>query len=472
MTASTILLASCTNYIQGTPVSVYSDPFSVAGMKANNGPNGPRQGVPNAYRAVENSDGGQVDTIAVNALADIEKYWETEFPLIFGQEFEPVTAVTSWDSNASERRSPIFCGDSTYRELNAAFCETDRTIGWDRGGLLPSMTNAFGTMSVVSVLAHEYGHAVQQAAGTVDQSTPTIVSEQQADCFSGGFMRKVAEGKAEHFQLNTGEGLNSVLAATVALRDPVPETEEEANDESAHGSAFERVTAFQIGFIDGPASCAKIDMAELESRRGDLPIAAVDSGELEITQESVQDIFDSLNIVFQLKPAPRISFTGINTNCTTPDLKPTAPVSYCPSNDTIGVDLAALEERGTADAEELLLPTQLKGDYNAYVLVASRYALAVQNRQNLDLTNSTTTLRTACLAGVYTKAAAETISDGDQLFVGLSAGDIDEAVSGLLTDGLTASDLRGSTVPSGFSRVDAFRAGLMNGQSSCSNRYP
>lgn len=55
--------------------------------------------------------------------------------------------------------------------------------------------------------------------------------------------------------------------------------------------------------------------------------------------------------------------------------------------------------------------------------------------------------------------------------VWLSPGDLDEAVSGLLTDGLAASDVNGNTVPSGFSRVDAFRTGVLGGEAACSGRY-
>ena len=35
------------------------------------------------------------------------------------------------------------------------------------------------------VLAHEYGHAVQHQARLKSEDTPTLVAEQQADCFAG-----------------------------------------------------------------------------------------------------------------------------------------------------------------------------------------------------------------------------------------------------------------------------------------------
>jgi hypothetical protein len=55
--------------------------------------------------------------------------------------------------------------------------------------------------------------------------------------------------------------------------------------------------------------------------------------------------------------------------------------------------------------------------------------------------------------------------------VALTAGDLDEAVSGLLTNGLAASDVDGDTVPSGFSRMDAFRTGVLGDENRCFDRF-
>jgi hypothetical protein len=71
-------------------------------------------------------------------------------------------------------------------------------------------------------------------------------------------------------------------------------------------------------------------------------------------------------------------------------------------------------------------------------------------------------LRTACLTGVATTKLSKEVTTPDGNTVALTAGDIDEAVSGLLTNGLAASDVNGETVPAGFSRIDAFRIGVLN----------
>ena len=51
------------------------------------------------------------------------------------------------------------------------------------------------------------------------------------------------------------------------------------------------------------------------------------------------------------------------------------------------------------------------------------------------------------------------------------SGDVDEAVSGILQNGLVASDVNGDSVPSGFSRIDAFRVGVLGDTERCFVRF-
>ncbi|MBM7457372.1 metallopeptidase [Rhodococcus coprophilus] len=465
-----VLLAGCAQQVGGTAVSIYDNPFTVAGLPVTNGYSGPRVGVLDADVVVENTDGGPVDVLAGNAIGDIEDYWREEFRSIAKGSFEPVSTIMSWDP--SERRGPRFCGEPTFDFVNAAYCSPGDVIGWDRSYLMPQLIDDFGPMAAVMVLAHEYGHAIQYSAGLIADDDPGIVFEQQADCFAGAFMRHVAEGRAAHFELDTSDGLNNVLASMLLFRDTDP------NDpDSIHGSAFERVTAVQIGFTDGAGACAQIDAAEIETRRADLPqyFDGSDDGELAVTAESVDLIFHSFDRVFELANPPRLDLSGADLDCA--DAAATSPVSYCPATNTVGVDLEELAERGTpTTAGNDEFDADVRGDYNAYVLVASRYALAVQHSNGQSLTDPRTALRAACLSGVISAAlspmsalAAELEPDAEMVW--LSPGDLDEAVSGLLTDGLAASDVNGTTVPSGFSRVDAFRTGVLGGEAACNGRY-
>ncbi|WP_442239012.1 metallopeptidase [Rhodococcus sp. TAF43] len=460
--------AGCSSTIDGRAVSIYDDPFTVAGLPAQGGPSGPREGAPDTSRTVTDGDGGAIDTLAANAIADIEDYWTAEYPTIFKGRFQPVTDLLSW--NPDDTGGHRFCGMATEDLVNAAYCVKQDTIGWDRSYLLPGLVDTFGPMSVVMVLAHEYGHAIQQKAGLVGEDDPGIVFEQQADCFAGAFIRHVAEGRAARFTLNTSDGLNSVLAATVSVRDTDP-----SDPESIHGSAFERVTAAQIGFTDGAGACTRIDADEITSRRADLPQrfdGRNDDGELPVTEESLTAIFDSFGRVFALTDPPTLDLTGIDTDCR--DASATEPVSYCPATNTIGVDVPALAERGrpsTVTGDDVL-SADVTGDYGAYVLLASRYTLAVQKAAGLSLSGPQAALRAACLSGAVTAALSpDQAAPTDTRTVWLSPGDLDEAISGLLSDGLAASDVDGNTVPSGFSRVDAFRTGVLGGQQTCDGRY-
>jgi hypothetical protein len=81
-------------------------------------------------------------------------------------------------------------------------------------------------------------------------------------------------------------------------------------------------------------------------------------------------------------------------------------------------------------------------------------------------------LRTACLTGAATTKLSTSITTPDGNTVAITAGDIDEAVSGLLTNGLAAGDVNGETVPAGFSRIDAFRVGVLGDPDRCFKRFP
>ncbi|WP_278264960.1 metallopeptidase [Nocardia sp. AG03] len=459
----------CTRAVDGHGVSIYDDPFQVAGLPTTGGPNGPRPGVPDADLTATNGDDGDVDQLALNAIADIQSYWQSVFGAEFrDQTFDPVRKLISWNARAPRSQAVEFCKETTYHLVNAAYCRSDNSIGWDRTMLLPTMSETFGPMSVVMVLAHEYGHAIQTMAGLVTKKTPVLVKEQQADCFAGAFMRHVAEGKSEHFTINTSDGLNSVLAATVSIRDSDPD-----DPESVHGSAFERVTAVQVGFTDGPRGCKGIDEDEIDQRRGNLPQSfSGDSGrgEYPISKDNLVELSKALQAILPVDDSPSYDYSGARIECA--DGAPTEPVTYCPATNVIATDVSGLAQRGAVDTDDDgPLPVKVSGDYNGYVVFISRYTLAVQQSHGQALTGAKTGLRAACLSGVVTGKLAEPnrpVSQGD---IQLSAGDLDEAVSGLLTDGLAASDAEGNTVPSGFSRVDAFRAGVLNGETTCLSRY-
>ena len=124
-------------------------------------------------------------------------------------------------------------------------------IAYDDNDLFPQINRRFGPYVLAMVLAHEFGHSIQLRAG-VDQNLPTILLEQQADCFAGAWMARVAHGDAPGLQLDDKE-LTTSLAGMVRFSDS-PGTS--ADDQEAHGSAFDRIGAFQDGYARAPTSAS------------------------------------------------------------------------------------------------------------------------------------------------------------------------------------------------------------------------
>lgn len=445
-------------------VTVMENPWEITGAASNAGPTGARAGVPDAPLMAEHGDGGAVDKLSLNAVADIGEFWKTEYAKTFPGTFELVNRFVSWDATAAKTDAMPFCFNDTYRLVNAAYCALERSIGWDRGVLFPELIDRYGEMSVVMVLAHEYGHALQGQAKIAGFFTPALVKEQQADCLAGVFLRHVAEGNSAHFTLNTGDGLNAVLGATVAVRDRDP-----GDPESTHGSAFERITAVQLGYTDGAGACKMINRKEVSQRRGTLPTSfepGEELGQLPVDVPSLTTMSQALAQVFPTRQVPATTYSGVVRDC--PSTSATEPVSYCPSSNTVGTDVPELAEHGKSmQREDDPLSAMVSGDYNAFLIFISRYVLAVQQDRGMSLTGADTAgLRTACLSGVFTTALSQPGSNPR-----LSAGDLDEAVSGLLGAGLVASDVNGAVVASGYQRLEAFRTGVLEGETACLTRF-
>jgi predicted metalloprotease len=465
------LIAGCGGVTRGHAVSPLYDPFRAGGLPAADGPSGVRDNPPAPVGDVKGTDNGPVDKLALLAVNDVAEYWSKNYPASFHGKFSPIEKLLSWDSD--DPSSPTVCGTETYQEPNAFFCPSKDIMAWDRGVLVPIGKQFFGDVSIGALLGHEYGHAIQNMAGLIDDNTPTVVAEQQADCFAGSYTRWVAEGQSPRFQLSTGDGLNHVLAAAITLRDPIIKPSSTDLLEQGHGTALDRVSAFQMGFAGSPGDCATIDMDEIEQRRGDLPMEMsldqnsgdVQSGEVTLDESTLTDLMEVLGQIFQLTEAPTLKLG--TEDCS--DAKASPPASYCPSTNTISVDLSALQDLGQAATERNKVLIQ--GDNTALSVLTSRYALAVQHEKGDGLDSPAAALRTACLTGFAQAAMSKQIDVPSGRGLTLTAGDLDEAVAGLLTNGLVASNVNGETVPAGFTRIVAFRSGLGGNQDLCYERF-
>lgn len=456
----------------GEAVSMLYDPNSVGGLPVTDGPSGLRDSAPIPTGTVQDSDGGEMDQLALAAVNDVEHFWEQAYPGALHGAFRPIRNFVSYDS--TNPQTPELCGSSPASNPNAFYCHRDRLIAWDRGQLLPAGQKYFGQMSAAALIAHEYGHAIQRMASLVNRRTPVLVFEQQADCFAGMYIRWVAEGHSPRMTISTGEGLNRVLAAAIAIRDPLitPDTAELL--EEGHGTALDRITAFQMGFNTGVTACTAINIDEIDRRRGDLPIALTQepdgdpqTANAPINEQSVGTLIELLNQIYAPTNPPKVVYKPEPCDDAASSQ---APANYCPATNTISLDLAALTELGTpADESSRVL---IQGDNTALSIVTSRYMLALQHDKGLTLTGSTAAMRTACMTGVANRDMSDPIRLPSGQSLQLTAGDLDEAVAGLLTNGWVASGNDDESVPAGFTRIMAFRSGLSTNTEQCYQQFP
>lgn len=466
-----LALAGCADstptVVAGRAMAMLYDPGRVGGLPVSEGPSGPRGDPPPVTSRVVNSDGGQIDRLSLLAIDDIEDFWTQHYGQSLSGHFTPVSTLMSYSS--TDPNGPPVCGGDVYHLPNAMYCRRMDTMAWDRAKFLPTARKYFGDMAINGTLAHEYGHALQHMAGIVHPFTRTLVREQQADCFAGVYLQWVAAGNSSRTQLSTADGLNHVLAGLIVIRDPVSTSDNPISISDEHGTALDRVGAFQTGFDGGAEMCAKIDTGEIRKRRGNLPRSLFDSenpqSDLTIDAQVLATLMEQLGQIFGLSRPPALATSGKCPSGHHPD-----PVAYCPETNTVVVDLAGLQDMSApTDQSTLGMP---QGDNTGLSAVTSRYALAVQAEREVGLESATAALRTACLTGVAQRQMAEpmTLSSGPGLT--LAGGDLDEAVTGLLMNGVVASDVDDNTVPAGFTRILAFRSGLHGDIDGCFERFP
>ena len=172
------------------------------------------------------------------------------------------------------------------------------------------------------------------------------------------------------------------MAGAIAGRDPVSTFDTLSLDPPSHGTALDRVSAFQTGFDVGADGCAAMDSAEIEQRRGNLPPSLFDpaspQSDITIDEQTLSTLMELLDQIFTPAKPPTLSTTGEGCSATQQQ-----PVAYCADSNTIGVDLPTLRQIGApADESDFVL---LQGDNTALSMVTSRYVLALQQEKGLPL---------------------------------------------------------------------------------------
>jgi predicted metalloprotease len=402
---------------------------------------------------------GPVDELARNALADLERFWGEQLPEVYGRQFQPLQggyfSVDPDDVDAADYPSGVSCGASPAEvEGNAFYCQANGgphsdSITYDRT-FLGELAEQFGEFIPDLVMAHEFGHAVQ---GRVGFPGASIVAETQADCFAGAWTAWVAAGEAQHTSVRPPE-LDEVLGGYLRLRDPVGTG---INQESAHGSYFDRVSAFQEGFSDGVVACRdNFDRNRVFTQRGftDDDFASRGNVRYEVALDIVDvslpafwdAVFDGLGETCE-EPAVE-AFDGTAPGCAPDD----RDLVYCADEDLVAFDEADL----VADDVYGI------GDFAVATAVAIPFALAGRDQLGLSVDDAEAVRSAVCLTGSYSAAF---VSQGFRPYV-ISAGDLDESVIFLLSYG-TNPEVLPDVDLTGFQLVDVFRTGFFEGVQAC-----
>jgi predicted metalloprotease len=406
---------------------------------------------------------GDDDEVILAALQDVENYWDAQFEDVFDEEFEPVSAYFAY---GPDTESPP-CGSPPppYEEIagNAFFCPGSDLIAWDTTELIPDLQEEFGDFTLGIVMAHEYGHALQDRIRFDIDST--IGFEQQADCFAGAWAQWVEAGEAQNFDLELDD-LDKSLAGFLNLRDS-PNTS--LLDPAAHGTGFDRVSAFQDGFFNGADRCAEYSDEDIPAvpleffdeefflNEPDAPLrTGEDPGILDFLPPALEEFwtgaFDSLGEEFEPPEVVAVDSSD--------DDIPDCDGDEIDADDLEGRAIYCAEDNFVAWDEQNLLPVlhDAIGDMAVGLVVATQYSEAALAQLDDDAEGINRTLRADCMTGAFIASSVL-----QEITVRLSPGDLDESVVTFLTNGDPTDEFDETEVDPGtaFVRFAALRRGFV-----------
>lgn len=416
--------------------------------------------------------------VAERAVGEVTSYWEATYPEVYGDEFVPLAGFHPYgpDTEAPPCGSP----PPRYEEIadNAFYCPSDDIIAWDEYSLMPALNREFGSFTVAIVIAHEFGHAVQGRFVTSDR---TVDLELQADCFAGAWTGHVADGNAQGF----GPGdidLDKTVAGMLAIRD-VPGTS--ADDPYAHGSGFDRVSAFQDGYENGAAKCEEYADETSDRTTVEIPFDPDEfDTEGNFPLEDDPDLPDGEGLLTKLERDLNDFYTRVFDEIGTTfepvnDLvlvDPDVDSVECGGETAGGRDLeyAAVycEDENIVVLDGAGLVTSLNediGDFAVASEVARLWAVAAQSQIG-DPEGGEADLQADCLTGAWAAWTFPSGPEGDAPSeeLRMSAGDLDEGITGFLAYGTTVGD--GSRTV--FERTSALRTGFFESYDACEEYGP
>ncbi|WP_022924028.1 neutral zinc metallopeptidase [Serinicoccus marinus] len=208
-------------------------------------------------------------------MVSLEDYWTAVLP-----DADPTNAILFSGSVQTQ------CGGATSA-VGPFYCPLDRRIYLDTSffNQLEGQLGADGgNFSQMYVLAHEYGHHIQNYTGALQYSqqdprgpeSGAVRVELQADCFAGAWAGNASRTQDEEGQLLleelSREDVESALSAASAVGDDSIQEQMQGQVTPhtwSHGSSEQRMGWFMRGYESGDANqCDTLNAGSVEDYQG------------------------------------------------------------------------------------------------------------------------------------------------------------------------------------------------------------
>ncbi|GAA3031052.1 neutral zinc metallopeptidase [Microbacterium dextranolyticum] len=167
--------------------------------------------------------------------------------------------------------TPTACGTAS-NATGPFYCPPEETVYIDPtffDVLEQQFGDRTGPLAQLYVVAHEYGHHIQQITGVFDRypsngtgpRSNSVRAELQADCYAGAWVAAAADQKdaqgVAFLQRPTSDQIRDALDAAAAVGDDhIQAMSGRVNPESwTHGSSAQRQKWFGAGLQGGPRAC-------------------------------------------------------------------------------------------------------------------------------------------------------------------------------------------------------------------------